>query len=224
MIGQMQFITPEENRPERDFEIQAGNTATTSSPRWIRRRWADLPRRRDAPLRAGRNARARAQARGAGVAFEMLGRPSSPRSSGKPRSCACWSAPSTRSPRPTPRRWPPRPSSWWSPTPCCARASSRSASRSCLADGKRLLRGPEIKCPFFHGRKDLEITDALIEKWATRAGSTCASRTSSAGASAPRAIQKEVTAIPFNDTSSRYDRDHEFWFGDGEINVGRVAG
>lgn len=38
------------------------------------------------------------------------------------------------------------------------------------------------------------------------------------------AIKKEVSAIPFNDTSSRYDRDHEFWFGDGEINVGRVAG
>jgi len=78
--------------------------------------------------------------------------------------------------------------------------------------GKRLLRGPTIKVARLPRPQGSRITDALIEKWARRGLGRPAPANFKRWRERARAIQKEVTAIPFNDTRSRYDRDHDFWF------------
>lgn len=225
MIGQMQFITPEEIAQNVIFEIQAGNTGHDVIAALDQAALGPTYRAgalRHSALAKMHELEQKHEARG--VAFEMLGPPK--------LSKILWEAEILRLILGTIDKIAasdPEATAALGVALIESDATLRSRILSIgipilLADGKRLLRGPEIKVPVFHGRRDLEITDANIDRWADAGWVDLRLANFKRWRDRAVAIKKEVSAIPFNDTSSRYDRDHEFWFGDGEINVGRVAG
>lgn len=225
MIGQMQFITPEEIAQNVIFEIQAGNTGHDIINALDQA--ALGPTYRAGAMRHSALARMHELERkheARGVAFEMLGPPK--------LSKILWEAEILRLLVGTLDKIADTDAEVMAAAALKlveSDATLRARILSIgipilLADGKRLLRGPEIKVPVFHGRRDLEITDAAIEKWADAGWVDLRVANFKRWRARAQEIRKEVSAIPFNDTSSRYDRDREFWFGDGEINVGRVAG
>ena len=81
-----------------------------------------------------------------------------------------------------------------------------------------------MKIPVFRGKKELAITKESVEAWADEGWVDLRVNNFQRWVERLRAIQREIDAIPINDTSSRYDRDRDFWYGDSELNVGKLAG
>lgn len=225
MIGQMQFITPEEIAQAAIFEIQAGNTGHDMINALDQ---ASLgPTYRAGALRASALTRMReleAKHKARGVAFEMLGPPK--------LSKILWEAELLRRLVGTIAKL-----AESEPEELARKAAElvdtdRDLRKRILsigipillADGRRLLRGPEMKVPVFKGRKELAITPEAINHWADEGWVDLRLANFKRWRERANAIQREVAAIPFNDTSSRYDRDGEFWTDGGELNVGKVAG
>ncbi len=93
-----------------------------------------------------------------------------------------------------------------------------------LKDGKKLLRGPYIKIPPFRGQKEFDPTAENIEQWAKEGWVDLRPRNMEAWKQRIEKIFEEIESIPPHDTSSRFDRDRNYWLEDNELNIGKVVG
>ncbi len=93
-----------------------------------------------------------------------------------------------------------------------------------LPDGKHLLRGPEMKIPAYRGSNELEITPENIEKWASEGWVDLRPENFKVWQERIRKIKQEVESIPKDDTSSKYDRDREYWYETNELQPGKIVG
>ncbi len=93
-----------------------------------------------------------------------------------------------------------------------------------LADGKKLLRGPEMKIPAYRGSNELPITPENIEKWAAEGWVDLRPANFKLWQERFQKIKQEIESIPIDDTSSQYDRDREYWSESDEIEPGKIVG
>jgi len=93
-----------------------------------------------------------------------------------------------------------------------------------MADGKSLLRGPEMKIPAYRGDNQLEINPANIEKWTAEGWIDLRESNFLAWQERFKKIKAEIDAIPLEDTSSEYDRDREYWTKSNVIEPGKIIG
>jgi hypothetical protein len=93
-----------------------------------------------------------------------------------------------------------------------------------LRDGKRLLRGPEIKIPPFRGEDEYPISRESIDCWAVAGWVDLRVSNMKTWKRRMAEITEEIRGIPEEDTSSKYVRNRQFWLEDKEINIGKVVG
>ena len=93
-----------------------------------------------------------------------------------------------------------------------------------MADGKTILRGPEIKVPTTHGLNELEVSPEAIDKWAEEGWVDLREKNMAVWFNRFNNIMEEVKAVPNGDTSSQYDRNYEYWRPGDNIQVGKVVG
>lgn len=93
-----------------------------------------------------------------------------------------------------------------------------------LRDGRRLLRGPEIKIPPFRGNNVLDVTPAHIENWAHEGWVDLRAANMRAWQIRIQKIHEEIQAIPENETSSRFVRNRRYWLEDDVIDIGKLVG
>ncbi|APF19279.1 hypothetical protein [Caldithrix abyssi] len=93
-----------------------------------------------------------------------------------------------------------------------------------MSDGKRLLRGPEMKIPAYRGSNELEVTPENIEKWSAEGWIDLRPANFKLWQERIKKIKEEIEAIPIDDTSSQYDRDREYWSETDEIEPGKIVG
>jgi hypothetical protein len=225
MVGQMQFITPEEIAQNVIFEIKGGNTghdvinALDEACLGPTYRAGEL---RSSALRKMRELESRHGARS--VAFEMLGPPK--------LSKILWEADLLRRIGGDLKALAQTGAEELSRCATEQITTDRDLRRRILSigipilmpDGRRFLRGPEIKVPNFRGQRELSISAAAVDRWADEGWVDLRVSNFQRWRERLAQIDAELSAIPFNDTSSRYDRDRDFWFGDEELNVGKLAG
>lgn len=93
-----------------------------------------------------------------------------------------------------------------------------------MAEGKKLLRGPEMKIPAYRGSNELEITRENIEKWAAEGWIDLRPENFKLWQERIKKIKEEIESIPEDDTSSQYDRDREYWSETDEVEPGKIVG
>jgi hypothetical protein len=94
-----------------------------------------------------------------------------------------------------------------------------------LPDGKRLLRGPEMKIPPYRGETQFNITDKAIDEWARNGWIDVRESNMKTWQKRVAGIFEEMKIIPDDDTSSQFDRNRNYWAeNDYEINIGKVVG
>lgn len=93
-----------------------------------------------------------------------------------------------------------------------------------MRDGKRLLRGPEIKIPPYRGENELQITPENIDLWAHDGWVDLREKNFELWIKRFKKIIEETEKIPKDDTSSRFVRDREFWNNYEEIDIGKIVG
>ncbi len=91
-----------------------------------------------------------------------------------------------------------------------------------LPDGRRLLRGPRMVIPA--AWDTAEPTPERRERWAEEGWVDLRERNFQAWQRRFRSIREEIEGIDREDTSSRHDRDLDYWNVAGEINIGKVLG
>lgn len=90
-----------------------------------------------------------------------------------------------------------------------------------LPDGKRLLRGRMLKVPDVDA--ELTVSPERIDLWANDGWVDLRLENFTHWRQRFQDIVRETGAIPFNDTSSRHERNRDYWFGDPVIQPGKVA-
>ncbi|MCR4416148.1 MAG: short-chain dehydrogenase [Ignavibacteria bacterium] len=93
-----------------------------------------------------------------------------------------------------------------------------------MRDGKRLLRGPEIKIPPYRGENELQITPENIDLWAHDGWVDLREKNFELWIKRFKKIIEETEKIPEDDTSSRFVRNREFWNNYEEIDIGKIVG
>jgi hypothetical protein len=93
-----------------------------------------------------------------------------------------------------------------------------------LSDGKRLLRGPEIKIPPYRGENELEVAPENIDLWAHDGWVDLREKNFELWIKRFNKIIEETEKIPKEDTSSRFVRDRDFWNNYQEIDIGKIVG
>lgn len=93
-----------------------------------------------------------------------------------------------------------------------------------LKDGRKLLRGPQIKIPAYRGATQYEVTPEKIDEWANDGWVDLREKNMQAWKNRIELIFQEIESIPADDTSSQYDRDRSYWLEDDELNIGKVVG
>jgi len=93
-----------------------------------------------------------------------------------------------------------------------------------MSDGKRLLRGPEIKIPPYRGENELSVTPENIGLWAHDGWVDLREKNFELWIKRFNKIIEETEKIPKEDTSSRFVRDREFWNNYQEIDIGKIVG
>jgi len=93
-----------------------------------------------------------------------------------------------------------------------------------LSNGKQLLRGPVMKIPAYRGATELEVSDKNIDKWTWQGWIDLRVKNFSIWVKRFKEIQQEINSIPYDDTSSKYDRDREYWTESDEIEPGKIVG
>jgi len=92
-----------------------------------------------------------------------------------------------------------------------------------LRDGKRLLRGPEMKIPPYRGKHQFPVTSESIETWAKDGWVDLRKENVEIWQKRIKQIYQEIESIPEDDTSSQYEHDRKYWL-ENEINIGKVVG
>ncbi len=93
-----------------------------------------------------------------------------------------------------------------------------------LADGKTLLRGPEIKIPPYRGENELAITDKALNAWAHDGWVDLRAANMEHWKSRFEIIKNQVEKIPEGETSSRQLRNATYWDSFKEIEPGKLVG
>ncbi|MFQ6618084.1 MAG: short-chain dehydrogenase [Fidelibacterota bacterium] len=93
-----------------------------------------------------------------------------------------------------------------------------------LSDGKSLLRGPEMKIPSSLELEELEISPEKIDLWAETGWVDLRESNARRWLERFKKIFKEIESLPEDDTSSRFERDRDFWFKDESINLAKIVG
>jgi len=93
-----------------------------------------------------------------------------------------------------------------------------------MSDGKTLLRGPEMKIPSYRGSNELEITPENIEKWTAEGWIDLRESNFKLWQERLKKIKAEIDQVPKDETSSRFDRDREYWMESREIEPGKIVG
>ena len=93
-----------------------------------------------------------------------------------------------------------------------------------LKDGKRLLRGPEMKVPPYRGEDKFTVTPEAIDLWAKDGWVDLRPNNIKIWQERMDLIFQDINAIPEDDTSSRFEHDRRYWLGDEAINIGKVVG
>ncbi|MBI3892079.1 MAG: short-chain dehydrogenase, partial [Candidatus Wallbacteria bacterium] len=91
-----------------------------------------------------------------------------------------------------------------------------------LPDGKRLLRGRNVKVPASDA--ELAVTPERIDLWAADGWVDLRLPNFLHWHARFQELMRETAAIPPNDTSSRYERNRDYWFRDPTIHPGKIAG
>ena len=93
-----------------------------------------------------------------------------------------------------------------------------------LADGKTLLRGPEIKIPPYRGENELAITDKSLNAWAHDGWVDLRAKNMEHWKKRFEIIKDQVEKIPEGETSSRQLRNSAYWESFKEIDPGKLVG
>jgi hypothetical protein len=94
-----------------------------------------------------------------------------------------------------------------------------------MPDGKRLLRGPEMKTPAYHGETKFAVSPDAVETWASDGWVDLRASNVKVWQNRMALIFEEIRSIPGDDTSSLYDHNRHYWLeNDSEINIGKVVG
>lgn len=93
-----------------------------------------------------------------------------------------------------------------------------------LPDGKKLLRGNEVKIPAYRGINELNITPESIEEWARAGWIDLRGVNMEQWKIRLNEIKKEVELHIANDTSSRNFRTMEYWSNFNDIDAGKIVG
>ncbi|RMF10210.1 MAG: short-chain dehydrogenase [Candidatus Neomarinimicrobiota bacterium] len=92
-----------------------------------------------------------------------------------------------------------------------------------LPDGKRLLRGPEIKIPVYRGEDTLPITPENLEEWAHAGWVDLRVTNMRRWQARIQGILDYIHSLPPEDTSSQYHHGLRYWGQDQPFNIGKVA-
>ncbi len=93
-----------------------------------------------------------------------------------------------------------------------------------MSDGKKLIRGPEIKIPPYRGDNELPVTQENIDLWAHDGWVDLREKNFELWIKRFNKIIEETEKIPLDDTSSRFVRNREFWNNYEEIDTGKIVG
>lgn len=93
-----------------------------------------------------------------------------------------------------------------------------------LSNGKKLIRGPEIKIPPYRGENEFKIDNKLIDIWAHDGWVDLREKNFLKWIDRFKKIIEETEKIPKEDTSSRYVRDRDYWNNFEEIDIGKIVG
>ncbi|MDF1612649.1 short-chain dehydrogenase [Stygiobacter electus] len=91
-------------------------------------------------------------------------------------------------------------------------------------DGKKLLRGNEIKIPPFRGENELDINETSINLWANDGWVDLRVKNMIVWQQRLNAIINEAESINPNDTSSMHVRTKKYWNNFETIDIGKVVG
>jgi hypothetical protein len=93
-----------------------------------------------------------------------------------------------------------------------------------LPDGKKYLRGIEIKIPANTGNRKIRMTKELLEKWCSEAWIDLRAKNFKKWQNLLKKITSQSDGIPKNDTSSRYSYTNDYWQNFQTIDEGKLAG
>jgi hypothetical protein len=93
-----------------------------------------------------------------------------------------------------------------------------------MSDGRSLLRGPEMKIPAYRGVNELDVTSENIERWTAEGWLDLRESNFRLWQKWLSKIQNEIESIPEDDTSSKFDRDREYWTESKNIEPGKIVG
>lgn len=93
-----------------------------------------------------------------------------------------------------------------------------------MSDGKKLIRGPEIKIPPYRGENELQITQENIDLWSHDGWVDLREKNFELWIKRFNKIIEETEKIPPEDTSSRFVRNREYWNNFEEIDIGKIVG
>ncbi len=93
-----------------------------------------------------------------------------------------------------------------------------------MADGKMLLRGPDVKIPPYRGENEIKITKKTLDAWAHDGWIDLRTANMEQWKKRFHIIMDQVAAIPPAETSSRQLRKAAYWDDFKEIDPGKVVG
>lgn len=91
-------------------------------------------------------------------------------------------------------------------------------------DGKRYLRGKEVKIPVNTGELSLEVTAENIEKWCNEGWIDLRPKNFEKWQNRFRTIMQQIEKIPKTETSSRFNYNRRYWNDFEEIDEGKIVG
>jgi hypothetical protein len=92
-----------------------------------------------------------------------------------------------------------------------------------LPDGKRLLRGADIKIPVYQGENELEINNENIERWSSEGWVDLRKSNMEKWQKRISELMEEASNISSTDTSSMHVRTKSYWNNFKEINIGKIC-
>lgn len=93
-----------------------------------------------------------------------------------------------------------------------------------LKDGKKYLRGKEVKIPVNMGDNELEMTAENIDTWCREAWIDLRAKNFVSWQERIRNIMEQTMALPKGDTSSRYAQNLDYWEDFKTIDEGKIIG
>jgi hypothetical protein len=92
-----------------------------------------------------------------------------------------------------------------------------------LPDGKRLIRGPEIKTPVYRGQESIPLNSDLVDEWAHSGWVDLRISNVRRWQARIQGILDYIHSLPPDDTSSQYHHGLRYWNEDQPFNIGKVA-